>query len=177
MRREAAFSACSAHRLRLVPLSAAAFSEAACTSGETRSIILPLAAGWASLWLSADNDARNRTFNQLKATARMTMASVEERLAQNLTHMKAWRTMPMMQEVLINDDGGELAQVLGEIIRKHFAKFWKEQGVDHGSKILSQRERLHASTQTLSLVDHCLVDHCLVDHLEAKLIPRSRFRP
>jgi hypothetical protein len=82
-------------------------------------IILPLAAGWASLWLSADNDARNRTFNELKATARMTMASVEERLAQNLTHMKAWRTMPMMQEVLINDDGGELAQVLGDLNRAY----------------------------------------------------------
>ena len=82
-------------------------------------IILPLAAGWASLWLSADNDARSRTFDELKATARMTMASVEERLAQHLAHMKAWSAMPMMQEVLINDDGGELAQVLADLNRAY----------------------------------------------------------
>ncbi|MBU6156115.1 MAG: hypothetical protein KJS87_04210 [Alphaproteobacteria bacterium] len=85
----------------------------------TACIALPVAAGWASLWLSASNATRTQAATTLQADARAAMRTVEEHLARNLAHLKAWSTMPMMQEVLINDDGGELAQALADLARAY----------------------------------------------------------
>jgi len=82
-------------------------------------IALPVAAGWTTLWLSASQSTHAAAFTSLEAQARATMRALEERLARNLVHMKAWSTMPMMQEVLINDDGGELAQALADLVRAY----------------------------------------------------------
>lgn len=82
-------------------------------------IALPVAAGWTSLWLSTSQSTHAAAFASLEAQARATMRTLEERLARNLNHLKAWSTMPMMQEVLINDDGGELAQALADLVRAY----------------------------------------------------------
>jgi methyl-accepting chemotaxis protein len=82
-------------------------------------IALPVVAGWASLWLSASQSSRSAAFSSLQADAATAMRTIEERLARNLGHLKAWSTMPMMQEVLINDDGGELAQALADLVRAY----------------------------------------------------------
>jgi len=80
-------------------------------------IALPVAAGWASLWLSTSQSSRAAAFSSLEADAATAMRTIEERLARNLGHLRAWSIMPMMQEVLINDDSGELGQALADLVR------------------------------------------------------------
>ncbi len=82
-------------------------------------IALPLAAGWCALWFAAEHTVRHQAADALQAETRAVMASIETRLSSNLTHLKAWSSMPMMQEVLIDDDGGELAQVLVDLNRAY----------------------------------------------------------
>lgn len=82
-------------------------------------IALPLAAGWAGVWLTAEGEAHQRALEQLQGAARTTMAAVENRMSLNLTHMKAWSSMPMMQDVLVNDESGELAQALANLNRAY----------------------------------------------------------
>ena len=57
-------------------------------------IALPLAAGWCALWFAAEHTVRHQAADALQAETRAVMASIETRLSSNLTHLKAWSSMP-----------------------------------------------------------------------------------
>lgn len=82
-------------------------------------IALPVAAGMGALWLGTEDTLRQQSFDDLQTQTRNVMVSIEQQMASNLTHMKAWSSMPMMQEVLIGDEGGELASTLADLSRNY----------------------------------------------------------
>lgn len=82
-------------------------------------IALPVAAGMGALWLGTEDTLRQQSFDDLQTQTRNVMVSIEQQMASNLTHMKAWSSMPMMQEVLIGDQGGELAATLADLNRSY----------------------------------------------------------
>jgi hypothetical protein len=77
------------------------------------------AAGMGALWLGTEDTLRQQSFDDLQTQTRNVMVSIEQQMASNLTHMKAWSSMPMMQEVLIGDEGGELAGTLADLSRNY----------------------------------------------------------
>lgn len=80
---------------------------------------LPVATGMGALWLGTEDTLRQRAGDSLQAEARLVMAAVEQQMATTLTHLQAWSTMPMMQEVLIDDDAGELARTLEDLAKRY----------------------------------------------------------
>jgi hypothetical protein len=82
-------------------------------------IALPLAAGWATLWLATEEAARHQVSDELKTQSRIVMDTISEQMRQGLTHLKAWSSLPVMQEILINDEAGELAQILVDLNRAY----------------------------------------------------------
>ncbi|MEQ1753694.1 MAG: cache domain-containing protein [Micropepsaceae bacterium] len=78
-------------------------------------ISLPMAAGMGALWLGTEDTLQQQATQDLQTMTHNVMTSIEQQLAQNLTHLKAWSAMPMMQEVLISDEGGELSRALSDL--------------------------------------------------------------
>lgn len=111
-------------------------------------IALPVVAGWASLWLSTSHSSRTAAYASLEAEAATAMRTIEERLARNLGHLKAWSTMPMMQEVLINDDSGELDQALADLARA-YPDFESLTITDTRGTIVATTDRALAKAQSL----------------------------
>lgn len=78
-------------------------------------ISLPLAAGMGALWLGTEDTLQQQAEGDLQSMTRNVSTQIEQQMAMDLTHLKAWSTMPMMQDVLIADQGGELSQALSEL--------------------------------------------------------------
>lgn len=78
-------------------------------------ISLPMVAGMGALWLGTENTLRHQASQDLQASTRSVMATIEEQMAFNFTHLKAWSSLPVMQDVLIGDDGGELLHTLNDL--------------------------------------------------------------
>ena len=78
-------------------------------------ISLPMIAGMGALWLGTEDTLRHQASQDLQASTRSVMATIEEQMAFNFTHLKAWRSLPVMQDVLIGDDDGELLHTLNDL--------------------------------------------------------------
>lgn len=78
-------------------------------------ISLPMAAGMGALWLGTEDTLQQQATQDLQSMTQNVMTSIEQQLAQDLTHLKAWSTLPMMQEVLIGDEGGELSRSMSDL--------------------------------------------------------------
>ena len=78
-------------------------------------ISLPMAAGVGALWTGSESMLRQSAGDDLHAAARTVMSGIETQLAMDMTHLKAWSSLPVMQDVLIGDEGHELAQAIGEL--------------------------------------------------------------
>lgn len=78
-------------------------------------ISLPMVAGMGALWLGTEVTLRHQASQDLQASTRSVMATIEEQMAFNFTHLKAWSSLPVMQDVLIGDDGGELLHTLNDL--------------------------------------------------------------
>jgi hypothetical protein len=82
-------------------------------------ISLPMAAGMGALWLGTQDTLQEQASSDLQAMTQNVSHQIEQQMAMDLTHLKAWSTMPMMQDVLIADQGGELSQALTDLNRSY----------------------------------------------------------
>ncbi len=78
-------------------------------------IALPLLAGFGAIMLGTQNALREAAVGELRASTTATLNALEERLAQNLANLKAWSVLPVMQDSLIADDGGDIARALAAL--------------------------------------------------------------
>jgi len=78
-------------------------------------ISLPIAAGMGALWFGTEDTLRQQATGDLQSMTRNVSTQIEQQMAMDLTHLKAWSTMPMMQDVLIADQGNELSQALSDL--------------------------------------------------------------
>ncbi len=82
-------------------------------------IALPMVAGWTALWLTTEYTARHQVADDLSTQGQIVMDTISDQMRQGLTHLKAWSRLPVMQEILINDEAGELAQLLADLNRTY----------------------------------------------------------
>ena len=80
---------------------------------------VPLAAALGAAWLANGDMIRQRAEADLKRHAQSVAATIDDRLAEGLTHLKAWSALPTLQEVLINDEGGDVARLLSGMQQNH----------------------------------------------------------
>lgn len=78
-------------------------------------IAVPAALALGAAWLAATETLRDQSRRDLEAATQSMAAAIEARLALNLAHLKAFAALPTMQDVLIADDGREIAHVLSEL--------------------------------------------------------------
>ena len=78
-------------------------------------ISLPMAAGMGALWLGTQNTLQLQAQSDLQSMTRNVEYSIEQQMAATFTHLRAWSALPMMQDVLIADEGGELSQALSDL--------------------------------------------------------------
>lgn len=78
-------------------------------------ISLPMVAGMGALWLGTEDTLRQQAFDDLRVQTRNVVTDIEQQMAQNLAHLKAWSALPIMQELLIGDEGGELTRALSDL--------------------------------------------------------------
>jgi methyl-accepting chemotaxis protein len=89
------------------------------TAAVAACIALPMVAGWTALWLTTENTARNQVADDLKAQGQIVMDTISGEMREGLKHLQAWSRLPVMQEILINDEAGELAQLLVDLNRTY----------------------------------------------------------
>ena len=78
-------------------------------------IAIPVFAGMAAITLGAPYFLRDGANQNLQAATSSILVAIEDRVAQNLEHLKAWSALPFMQDALIADDGGDIARTIGEL--------------------------------------------------------------
>jgi hypothetical protein len=78
-------------------------------------ISLPIAAGMGALWLGTEETLHDQAALELQTATRTAMSTIEQQLAMDLTHLKAWSTLSLMQDVLIGDQGGELQKAINDL--------------------------------------------------------------
>lgn len=80
-------------------------------------IALPLVAGFATLYFAGHFVLQSTTDSDLNADTAAATQAIEDRLSLTFADMKAWSAMPVMQDVLLGDNGGEIKRVVGELRR------------------------------------------------------------
>ncbi|MEQ1866381.1 MAG: sensor histidine kinase [Micropepsaceae bacterium] len=76
---------------------------------------LPLLAGYGVLSLTARDMFAQSATGRLEASSASIAKSIDERLAQGVSQLKVWSSLPVMQDVLVADNGGEIARVFESI--------------------------------------------------------------
>lgn len=85
-------------------------------------IAVPAALALGAAWLAGTDTLREQSRRDLETATQSMAATIEARLALNLAHLKAFAALPTMQNVLIADDGREIANVLTEL-KLHYPEF------------------------------------------------------
>lgn len=80
-------------------------------------VAIPLLSGYATVAIMSQVSLRESATNDLQAATTAIAIQLEDRLAQDLAHLKSWATSPVMQDVLIADDGGDIARALPALLR------------------------------------------------------------
>ncbi|MDZ4870254.1 MAG: ATP-binding protein [Alphaproteobacteria bacterium] len=78
-------------------------------------IALPLGLVLCAVWVGGNESLRMFAERDLKAATQTVAATIEARLALDLTHLKTFGGLPVMQDVLIADGGGDIGRVLTEL--------------------------------------------------------------
>ena len=68
-----------------------------------------------ALWLGTEETLHDQAALELQTATRTAMSTIEQQLAMDLTHLKAWSTLSLMQDVLIGDQGGELQKAINDL--------------------------------------------------------------
>ena len=76
-------------------------------------IAMPLMLAFGMMWFSAQGTLRASGTRDLEAATRAVAHGIDARLGFNLTNLKAWSALPVMQDTLIGDNGGDIARTLG----------------------------------------------------------------
>jgi len=78
-------------------------------------IALPLALVLGAVWFGGTESLRMFAERDLKSATQSVAGIIEARLALDLSHLKTFGGLPVMQDALIADGGGEIARVLTEL--------------------------------------------------------------
>ena len=78
-------------------------------------VLVPLALVLCAVSLGGGAVLRDQAAHDLKSAAQALTAGVEGRLALDLTHLKAFGALPVMQEVLIGDAGREMQRTIAAL--------------------------------------------------------------
>jgi signal transduction histidine kinase len=78
-------------------------------------IAVPLSLGLSAVWFVGGEALRTAATRELSAATQAMVAGVEARLAFDLSHLKTFAALPVMQDALIADDGQDIAYVLGQL--------------------------------------------------------------
>lgn len=78
-------------------------------------ILLPLLAVLVAVWAFGDRVLRNQGLRELQETTRVFAEAVDARLALDLTHLKTFAALPIMQDVLIADSGRDVQRTLAAL--------------------------------------------------------------
>ena len=85
-------------------------------------IILPLLVVLVAVWTFGDRSLRHQGVRELQETTRAFADAVDARLALDLTHLKTFAALPIMQEVLIADSGRDIQRTL-EALKTQYPDF------------------------------------------------------
>ena len=75
-------------------------------------IVMPLMLAFGVMWFSAQGTLRDSGARELESATRAVAHGIDARLAQNLSNLRAWSLLPVMQDTLIGDNGGDIARML-----------------------------------------------------------------
>lgn len=78
-------------------------------------IAVPAALALGAAWIAGTETLREQSRLDLDTATQSLTAEIEARLAFNIAHLKTFAALPTMQNVLIADDGHEIARVLVEL--------------------------------------------------------------
>lgn len=99
-------------------------------------IALPLLAGYGVMsWIAGDFFRQSATA-QLEASSTAFARSIGERLAQDLSHLKVWSALPVMQDALVADSGGEIVRALTNFA-SNFTDFSSLTATDSRGKVVA----------------------------------------
>ena len=78
-------------------------------------VAIPLAAGFGVVAIGSRYALQQSATNDLQYATNSVLKALEDRIGQNLAHLRAWGAFPVMQDVLIADDGGDIARTLASL--------------------------------------------------------------
>lgn len=85
-------------------------------------IILPLLVVLVAVWAFGDRGLRDQGVRELQETTRVFADAIDARLALDLTHLKTFAALPIMQDVLIADSGRDIQRTL-EALKAQYPDF------------------------------------------------------
>lgn len=97
---------------------------------------LPMLAGYGVMSLTARDMFAQSTTVHLEASSASVAKAIDERLAQHLSHLKVWSSLPVMQNVLVADSGGEIARAL-QSIKANTSDFTSLSATDSRGKVIA----------------------------------------
>ena len=78
-------------------------------------VLLPMMAAIGAISFAAPAFLRDGVSQTLQAETTSVLQSIEDRIVQNSSHLKAWSDLPSMQDALIADNGGEIARTIADL--------------------------------------------------------------
>ncbi|MCE9523362.1 MAG: HAMP domain-containing histidine kinase [Alphaproteobacteria bacterium] len=103
-------------------------------------IAIPLTMGMGAVVLGTQYFLQDDANQRLQAATSSVLAAIEERAAQNLSHLKAWSNLPLMQDALIGDNGGDIARTLGDL-KARYADFSSLAVTDSRGMVIASTEK------------------------------------
>ncbi len=76
---------------------------------------MPLLLCLGVMWFSASATLRDTSARDLEAATQSVATAIDARIALDLTHLRAWSALPVMQDTLIADDGGDVASTIAAL--------------------------------------------------------------
>ncbi len=98
--------------------------------------ILPLAIGSVASFMSARETMRQEVSTQLQNGTGDTLRNLEVELAGNLTDLAAWSRLRVMQDVLIEDDSGEIKAAMTSL-QQQYPDFESLLVTDQGGRVVA----------------------------------------
>ena len=99
-------------------------------------IALPLLAGYGVMSYTARGMFGQSATAQLETSSVAAAKAIDERLAQDLSHLKVWSSLPAMQNALVADSGGEIARAL-ESFKANYGDFTSLTATDSRGKAIA----------------------------------------
>jgi signal transduction histidine kinase len=85
-------------------------------------LLVPLLSGYGVMSMTAREMFGRSATAHLEASSTAAAKAIDERLAQDLSHLKTWSALPVMQDALVGDSGGDIGRAL-ESFKANYTDF------------------------------------------------------